>query len=176
MLSISTPSKSNNAMTSPSSSSSSSFYNNASTFKNSKHGNNPSSMVSPCSPTSSSMLSSSPMSPWSATGLTAVDHGSSHNHLNVVNNGFSSRSMPNSPNMYYPTSPLNLGAKLIGAKQSIDETLLKQLVQENMKHFTIVFDSLMNVGGVFLENFREFLSYERNIAPLEFLELLPTYK
>ncbi|EFC39762.1 predicted protein [Naegleria gruberi] len=166
----------NNRATSPTSSTSSSL-------KRSTHNPSGNSMVSPCSPTSS-LLSTSPMSPWSALGI-VPDHSSnnSNNLLSVGNSNIpSSRSMPNSPGSFFPNgsgpnSPINLGARLIGTKQaSIDETALKSLVLENMKHFTIVFDAFMNVGGDFLEAFREFLQYERNSAPLEFLQLIPTYR
>ena len=129
---------------------------------------------SPSSPTSSSPMSlipTSPTSPWSANAA-----------LPAINTKPNSRSV--SPNT-------NLGAKLVVGQQSIsprnplqqqqmntliDENFIIKMIRDFCSKYTVVFEKCVNKGGDYLNVFRDFLSFERNLAPLEFIEAVSLYK
>ncbi|KAF0982991.1 hypothetical protein FDP41_010969 [Naegleria fowleri] len=126
-------------------------------------------------------LVSSPTSPYSASTILGPHSGKSCNLLNVAATQ-SSRSMPTTPlGLFHPMngelSPLSLGEKIHSSNTTpIDEKLLKQIVVDNMKRFTIVFDTFIEKGGDNLRSFREFLKMERNDAPLDFIEIVDSFK
>ncbi|KAG2378872.1 hypothetical protein C9374_008020 [Naegleria lovaniensis] len=139
------------------------------------------SITSPKSPPSSpgGREVTSPISPYSASTILGPHSGSSS--LSVTQASQSSRSMPTTPLGMFPLngdlSSLSLGEKSNSSKSApIDEKLLKQVVIDNMKRFTIVFDTFIEKGGDNVESFRDFLKIERNDAPLEFVEIVESFK